>query len=196
MAISLELRRNEAMSATTKRVAWFGAAIMLTAAMFLSWFLRTNAFSRILALAESYNVSTTRILANGLRGDIRQLLDAERRTELEQQQANAMAAAFHATVARQLAGLAIAKVKIYSPRGITAFSSEAKQIGEDKSLNAGFLAALSGRIASELTFRNQFSAFDVVIEDRNLPPSYTAIRQENTGSVARVPGCGVGAVGK
>ena len=42
-------------------------------------------------------------------------------------------------------------------------STERPQIGQDQSANAGFRKALGGGIATELTFRNQFSAFDDVI---------------------------------
>jgi len=84
-------------------------------------------------------------------------------------------AAFRSTLQSHLLGLPIVKVKIYDGRGMTVFSTERAQIGEDKSGNAGFRQALSGRVATELTYRNQFSAFDDVIEDRNVLSSYVPI---------------------
>ncbi|MDH5517384.1 MAG: EAL domain-containing protein [Gammaproteobacteria bacterium] len=69
----------------------------------------------------------------------------------------------------------IVKVKIYNLNGLTIFSTDPSQIGSDKSQNPGFLQAKSGTPASEITFRNEFYAFEKVIVDRNLISSYIPI---------------------
>ncbi|PIP71011.1 MAG: hypothetical protein COW90_02205, partial [Nitrospirae bacterium CG22_combo_CG10-13_8_21_14_all_44_11] len=46
-------------------------------------------------------------------------------------------AEFHKDVLKQLGGLSIVKVKLYNMDGIAVFSTEASQIGEDKSQNPG-----------------------------------------------------------
>ena len=79
-------------------------------------------------------------------------------------------------VLQQMAGLGIVKVKIYNLDGLTVFSTDPKQIGEDKSKNGGFVSARSGTAASEITFRNRFDAFEGVISDRNLVSSYVPLR--------------------
>ncbi len=85
------------------------------------------------------------------------------------------------SVLRQMTGLNVVKVKIYNLDGLTVFSTDPKQIGNDKSTNSGFLTAKGGEIASAITFRNQFDAFDQVINNRNLISSYLPIRL-NPGS--------------
>jgi len=70
----------------------------------------------------------------------------------------------------------VVKVKIYDINGLTVYSSDPRQIGEDKSGNAGFQSAARGRIASELIFRGTFASFDGDIYDRNLVASYVPIR--------------------
>lgn len=70
----------------------------------------------------------------------------------------------------------VLKVKIYDLSGITVYSSERKQIGEDKSRNTGFLAAARGGVASELTYRGAFGAFDGELFDRNLVSTYVPVR--------------------
>ena len=63
-------------------------------------------------------------------------------------------------LATHLRGLSVAKVKVYDMSGRTVFSTDPKQIGEDKSGNAGFQGARSGIVTSELTHRDEFSGFE------------------------------------
>src|SRR3546814_7855366 len=65
----------------------------------------------------------------------------------------------------RLRDLSILKIKIYDLNGLTVYSSDPGQIGEDKSGNNGFLAARTGHRASELTHRDTFSAFEQTVEE-------------------------------
>jgi diguanylate cyclase (GGDEF)-like protein len=89
-------------------------------------------------------------------------------------------------VLRQMTGLMVVKVKIYNLDGLTVFSTDPKQIGEDKSTNSGFLAAKAGGAVSEITFRDRFDAFEQVISDRNLISSYVPIRTNPSSPVEGV----------
>lgn len=70
----------------------------------------------------------------------------------------------------------VLKVKIYDRRGITVYSSDRSQIGEDKARNLGFQAAARGQVASELTYRGTFGAFDGELYNRNLVSTYVPVR--------------------
>jgi signal transduction histidine kinase len=72
----------------------------------------------------------------------------------------------------------VLKVKIYRLDGMTVYSSERAQIGEDKSGNLGFQSALRGQTVSELTTRGRFGGFDGEMYDRDLVSSYVPLRQQ------------------
>ena len=98
----------------------------------------------------------------------------------EELQQSPSVAKFREDVLQQMKGLSVVKVKVYDLKGMTVFSTDVKQIGEDKGDDDGVKDALGGKASSEITFENQFDSFEKVINDRNLISTYIPIRVDES----------------
>ena len=161
----------------------------------------------LLAVHEANHVNLTRLVANmlwasdmapfvqaaqGLPVDAcrRAIEDAARQACLadigRRLQALRSFKALDAKVYAALRDSAVFKVKVFDVRGVTVYSSEGKQMGEAAQGNAGWKFAAAGRPASELTHRDRFSAFERVVENRDLISTYVPVRTVADGPVVGV----------
>jgi diguanylate cyclase (GGDEF)-like protein len=126
------------------------------------------------------NVAITRIFASTLWPQHAAYVTTAGKFSKEELRTNPKVAQIRADVLRQMKGLSVVKVKIYDLHGLTVFSTDEKQIGEDKSDDDGVQDAIAGKVVSEIAFENHFDSFEKVINDRNLISSYIPIRADDS----------------
>ncbi|HEX7052403.1 MAG TPA: EAL domain-containing protein [Burkholderiales bacterium] len=91
-----------------------------------------------------------------------------------------------ARLKRLAGGLDIVKIKVYDADGRTVFSTDPRQIGEDKSANPGFRRARAGTPASEITYRDHFDAWEGTLAERNIISTYVPVRAAGEAEVRAV----------
>ena len=122
------------------------------------------------------NVTITRIFASTLWPRYADYVKSAHRLNPEQLRTDPHVAQIRKDVLQQMQGLAVVKVKIYDLHGMTVFSTDETQIGQDKAQDDGVKDAIAGRVVSEIAFENEMDSFEKVINDRNLISSYIPIR--------------------
>lgn len=161
--------------ALTGRVAMICGAIVLAAGIGLYFGGRQTSLNDLQTMAERNNVSLTKAFANAIWPRYAGFLNSAKSMDTAALREHPVTAQLRGDTVRQMKGLAVLKVKIYDLDGLTVFSTQASQIGDDKSRNAGFLAAKSGHVVSELSHRDTFSAFEQEIVNRDVLASYIPI---------------------
>jgi hypothetical protein len=152
----------------------------------LSILYRQIILSDLVKIAESKNVALTQAFSNSLWPRFASFVNSAAELPSDELTSHPQIAELRQAVLAQMSGLSVVKVKVYNLDGLTVFSTQASQIGEDKRNNAGFLAARYGNVASELTHRDTFSAFEQTIEDRDVFSSYIPIRPGGQMGLSRV----------
>lgn len=83
-------------------------------------------------------------------------------------------------------GASVTKIKVYNPNGIAVYSSVLREIGEDKSKNSGFIAAIGGRRVNELAHRGSMSATEGEIQNVDVVSTYIPIKISDQEKVVAV----------
>ncbi len=155
-------------------LASLAGVLLVTASLF--WTFRALTERHLLDQQSRSNAELTRAFANSVWGRYRVFVATSTGRSRGDLLTDAALADLRADVLTKMRGLSIAKVKIYNLAGTTVFSTDASQIGEDKSGNQGFIDARAGGVASQITYRELFDSFEGVINNRNLIASYVPIR--------------------
>lgn len=160
-----------------------GTSVVLVA---LSFFLKHLALQTLTDHQTRANVDITKSFANSTWHKFAGFVELSYSLPVDELRVRPEIKELHAASLKQMKDTNVVKIKVYNLDGMTVFSTAAKQIGTDKSKNKGFLQAMSGNVASEITFRNEFYAFEQVIVDRNLIATYIPIREHENAPVQAV----------
>lgn len=153
----------------THRFSILSLALVLLATLAIGFLVRQHEIDQLENQVEDHNVVMTKVFMNLLANDVQALLgkadDKEIRLLTER-------------IADMVRDSDIAKLKLYNRQGKVVFSTDPKQLGEDKSNNSGFTSALNGKVFSELTHRDKFSATEGERFNIDLVSSYVPVQQE------------------
>jgi diguanylate cyclase (GGDEF)-like protein len=82
--------------------------------------------------------------------------------------------------------LPVVKVKIYDLHGLTVYSTDPGQIGQDKAANPGFLRARDGYPASNLTYRERMDSWEGELAERHILATYVPVHVYDAAPVEAV----------
>lgn len=139
-------------------------------------FYRHLAFQSLKDYESRHNESVARVFANTIWRDYAAYVQGASSLPKADLLLRPEVARIRASVLQQMTGLSIVKVKIYNLHGLTVFSTDPGQIGEDKSMDPGFLTGRAGGTTTEITFRDHFDVSEQEINDRSLIASHVPIR--------------------
>ncbi len=150
-------------------------AIIVLAALAQGWLFYRISQAQMVGLTEQNNVSMTQVFENtlwpqygaflsGLQGDA--VLEIRRSAQFDD---------LHRDIRNMMRETSVVKVKVYNLAGVTLYSSDPRQIGEDQSQNAGFLSARDNLPMSGLMHRDTFNAFERTMSNLDLVSSYVPV---------------------
>ena len=149
--------------------------LLLGSGLYSIWRLSEHSTRQsVLETTAASNLAITQLIATEVWPALFPLLPAAN-VDAEGARSNPNLPAIDAIVRRFSPNTDIVKLKIFDLKGLTLYSSEARQIGEDKSATSGFLSARQGRPVSELSFRESFQSFEGALQRRNLVSSYVPV---------------------
>jgi signal transduction histidine kinase/CheY-like chemotaxis protein len=149
--------------------------VVLSVALALTWKLLVQSNQEgIVNATKAASMAITEVMVSEAWNEIQPLLllDEESVVAIK---ANPHIAQVDAAVRKFSRQTDIVKVKIFDLRGVTQYSSEFRQIGENKAASSGFSNAVQGVATSELSFRQSFESFGRTLEEVNLVSSYVPV---------------------
>lgn len=162
----------------TRYFSMLSLGLMLIVSMILGAFLRQHEIEQLRSLSEERSVTIATLFRNSLWPLFVDALGDGRGMPGTELHAIAVRRGLHRALAELMRNTGVIKIKIYNLDGITIYSSDAEQIGEDKRDNPGFAGAAAGKVRSQMTHRDQIDAFEGRREDIDVFSSYVPVLDE------------------
>jgi signal transduction histidine kinase len=159
--------------------------VIIAATAIIATFNQRVAVESLALLGESRNEALAQALANAMWPRFNSYVVETERMDPAKLAKRAETRVIDSRVRALTHNLPILKVKVYNLSGITVYSSQTSQIGEDKRENQGFVTAHDGEVISALTHRDEFDAFEGEKYDLDVLSSYVPVMDGN-GNVSSV----------
>jgi len=159
-------------------------ATIVAAAVLLVMLYREVAIRGIIHLGEQNNISLAQTALNPLEDTLLEYLNRSRHSKPKAGDPHTLALAKE--LDKLMQGSAVVRIKLLDARGIVVFSTKEDQIGDNENSNPGYEAAITGRVASQLIYRDSFNPFDQTTGDDNLIQTYLPVRQSDDKPVRGV----------
>ena len=150
--------------------------LMVLATIALGMLHRLLEKNDLLEFGKNHSVALTQTFANVIWPQFHSFADTARRLDADALRRHPDIAKLNQSVRELTRNTHLLKLNIFQLDGRTLFSTDATQIGNDESRNAGFLSARQGQAMSILTHRDMFSTPDGEIANRDVLKSYVALR--------------------
>lgn len=160
------------------------AIVIIMAAVVMTFVYQQSVVNEIIENTERENIDLAQTFKNIIWPRFSSYINSISDVDGDALRSNPVTDEIHATFEALTDGVPVLKVKIYNLDGLTVYSSQGSQMGDDKSENPGFQSAMKGIAASKLTFRNTFSAFEGEVSERDLVASYIPIKLNDDSVVA------------
>ncbi len=163
---------------TFRIIRYFSVAsfvCIVIAALALAVYFRHVAIREIAQLGESGNLTLAEAALSSVRPQLLEFLDTAANTKPSELRDLPLPPALAHEISDLLRVEAVAKIKIYGEQGLVVYATLSDLIGTDQSNNPRFVAAVSGRVASKLVYRDAFNVFDRPSEEDNLIQTYLPI---------------------
>ena len=174
----LRRRQPPGVRSTFRIIRYFSAAsfvCIVIAALALASHFRQVAIREVTQLGESGNVALAEAVLSSVRPQLLEFLDQAASLKAADLPGLPLPPALAHEIADLMRVEALAKIKIYEHRGLVVYATSSDVIGRDQSDDPGFVAAISGQVASKLIYRDAFNVFDRQSEEDNLIQTYLPV---------------------
>jgi signal transduction histidine kinase len=155
------------------------------AVLLLSLFYREMFKSEIITIGEQNNLTIAQTALNSVKEDLIEYLETVKTVDKSNRQFSHLPPILRHAIIDAMRDANIARINIYNQNGIVVHSTSPyfNGHGESTSNNKRFVAAMNGRVASNLFYRDALNFFSSESEHDNLIETYIPIRMDNVSTV-------------
>jgi diguanylate cyclase (GGDEF)-like protein len=161
-------------------------AVLVAVVVALSLLYRGLLFDSMVESETQSNVALTKAFANAIWPSHASFVARAGKLERATLASRPEIAALDRDLRRLSEGLAVVKVKIYDLNGLTVYSTDPRQIGEDGGAKPGFLRARDGYPSSKVSYKEQLDSWEGSLADRHVVETYVPVHVYDAAPVEAV----------